>query len=175
MSCDMWCSTRIYFGTYTFYHVYKWSHSYSSIFKPIVFVFYCIADDTNLFFHNKSPHTEINTINNKLCKVSNWCIHNKLTVNIEKPNYIILKNHQTNFFWYSIFASKCDNFILWYNNAWVGERFRRKAVFSPFVPLKAEVKVNLPISTLYAAWLWTTVIWPSKSNVCENYILRHFD
>ena len=49
--------------------------------------------------------------------------------------------------------------------AWVGKFFRHKAVFLPFVPLKAAVKVNLPISTLYVAWLWTTVIWPSKS-VC---------
>ena len=41
---------------------------------------------------------------------------------------------------------------------WVGKLFRRKAAFSPFVPLKAAVKVNLPIRTLYVAWLWTTVI-----------------
>ena len=47
----------------------------------------------------------------------------------------------------------------------MGKLFRRKAAFSPFVPLKAAVKVNLPISTLYVAWLCTTVIWPSKS-VC---------
>ena len=45
----------------------------------------------------------------------------------------------------------------------MGKLFSRKAAFSPYVPLKAAIKVNLPISTLYVAWLWTTVIWPSES------------
>ena len=41
--------------------------------------------------------------------------------------------------------------------SWVGKLFRPKAAFSIFVPLKAAVKVNLPISMLYdEVCRWTT-------------------
>ena len=41
--------------------------------------------------------------------------------------------------------------------SWAGKYFRPKAAFSIFVPLKATVKVNLPISMLYdEVCRWTT-------------------
>ena len=53
--------------------------NYSSTFSPNV-----LADDTNLFFRNDSQHTEIDTINKELSKVSKWSIQTRFTINIEK-------------------------------------------------------------------------------------------
>ena len=53
-------------------------------------------------------------------------------------------------------------YIAWdrlWSTSWVGKIYRQKAMFSAVVPCKAAVKVNLPISVLYAVvWLLRTVI-----------------
>ena len=46
----------------------------------------------------------------------------------------------------------------WSAISWVGKLFGLKAALSTFLPLKAAVKVNLPISMLYDDMLWTTVM-----------------
>ena len=63
-----------------------------SIFSPILF-----ADDTNLFFHKKRPHLSIEALNNELGIISKWCISNKLTINLDKTNFTVLKNHQNRY------------------------------------------------------------------------------
>jgi hypothetical protein len=64
----------------------------SSTFKTILF-----ADDTNLFFSSKEINNKIDEINFGLDRVRVWCNTNKLTLNIDKTNYIIIKNPQNRF------------------------------------------------------------------------------
>ena len=52
------------------------------------------ADDTNLFLTSKDLNEESETINDELNNIKNWCNSNKLTLNIDKTNFIIIKNAQ---------------------------------------------------------------------------------
>lgn len=65
---------------------------FSNIFTPLLF-----ADDTNLFFTSKNLNNNISLINDSLANVQDWCNANKLTLNIEKTNFIIIKNPQNHF------------------------------------------------------------------------------
>lgn len=73
-----------------------------SILGPILFIIYIndlplssnllpiiYADDTNLFLSGKSIIDCIQSINNELVRISNWITSNKLSLNIEKTNFIV--------------------------------------------------------------------------------------
>ena len=62
----------------------------SNIYDLVLF-----ADDTNLFFSHFDFPTLMNLINFKILKLSDWFKANKLSLNIQKPNYIISKPRQT--------------------------------------------------------------------------------
>ena len=62
---------------------------YTQSFNTILF-----ADDTNLFFETNSLDEDITTINRGLNVVNNWCAVNKLTLNVKKTNFIVIKNPQ---------------------------------------------------------------------------------
>ena len=55
---------------------------------------YLYADDTNLFIESKDLNEIIPKINLDLLSFSDWCLSNKLTINMTKTNYIVLKNPQ---------------------------------------------------------------------------------
>lgn len=65
---------------------------HSKIFNTILF-----ADDTNLFFTSKNLNYDIDLINDSLDLVKKWCFSNKLTLNVDKTNYLIIKNPQNKF------------------------------------------------------------------------------
>ena len=52
------------------------------------------ADETNLFFESGNLGTNQELINIELKNVENWCNRNKLTVNMTKTHYIVLRTHQ---------------------------------------------------------------------------------
>jgi hypothetical protein len=60
--------------------------------KPILY-----ADDTNLFYQSKNLLLDIPKINQDLNALDDWCKYNKLTINLEKTNFIIIKNRQNPF------------------------------------------------------------------------------
>jgi len=74
-----------------------------SILGPLLFLIYVndlpmisekffallFADDTNLFISHKNFDTLISTINDELCKLNQWFKSNKLSLNIDKTNFII--------------------------------------------------------------------------------------
>ena len=64
----------------------------TDFFEPILF-----ADDTNLFVKSKNLNIWSSEINENLDKVYGWCNNNKLTLNVDKTNIILIKNHQNNF------------------------------------------------------------------------------
>ena len=51
--------------------------------------FYLFADDTNLLYADKNLKSLESTINDELCKLYDWLIANKLSLNIKKSNYVI--------------------------------------------------------------------------------------
>ena len=59
-------------------------HYYSELFD-----FHLFADDANLFCENKSLQKLQNRINSELINVHTWLSANKLSLNIEKSNFIL--------------------------------------------------------------------------------------
>ena len=54
-----------------------------------LFDFHLHADDANLFYRNNSIQGLEDQINIELANIQNWLFANKLSLNIEKSNYII--------------------------------------------------------------------------------------
>jgi hypothetical protein len=80
-----------------------------SILGPLFFIFYIndlpnvsdiietilFADDTSLFYSHSKYIQQLNdTLNNELSKFDCWMKTNKLSVNIKKTNYVVLKSKQ---------------------------------------------------------------------------------
>ena len=57
-----------------------------------VLSFILFADDSNLFFSHKDPHILLSTINQELKCVSEWIKANKLSLNLQKTNYMLFSN-----------------------------------------------------------------------------------
>ena len=51
--------------------------------------FHLFADDTRVFYSNKSPKQLENVMNNALGNIGNWLKTNKLTLNVKKSNLIL--------------------------------------------------------------------------------------
>ena len=59
--------------------------------------FIIFADDFNIIFsHNDPVQLEKLIYNNELKKISNWFKENKLSLNIDKTNFMIFKNKHNN-------------------------------------------------------------------------------
>ena len=56
--------------------------------------FYLFADDTNIYYEAESLHHLQNVVNKELKKVKLWLDVNKLSLNIDKTNFIIFKSPQ---------------------------------------------------------------------------------
>ena len=61
----------------------------SNIYDLVLF-----ADDTNLFFSQFESTTSMNLVNSGMLKLSDWFKANKLSLNIQKSNYITFKPRQ---------------------------------------------------------------------------------
>ena len=56
--------------------------------------FILFADDTNIFYSHRSWQTLKETINTELENVNNWFSANRLTLNLDKTNFIVFKSHR---------------------------------------------------------------------------------
>ena len=56
--------------------------------------FILFADDTNIFYTNKSYNKLFSVVNEELCKLSEWFRLNKLTLNVSKTNYMLFGRKQ---------------------------------------------------------------------------------
>ena len=54
--------------------------------------FRLFADDTNVFTSSKSQHELQSIMNHELILVKNWCDTNKLSINLKKTNFLIIKS-----------------------------------------------------------------------------------
>ena len=51
----------------------------------------------NLFFKSSNINEHIYCLNNELLAIKNWCTSNKLTLNVDKTNFMLLKYPQNKF------------------------------------------------------------------------------
>ena len=58
------------------------------------FRFYLSADDTNILYADKNLKDLESTVNNELQNLYNWLTANKLTLNINKANFVIFRPYQ---------------------------------------------------------------------------------
>ena len=77
--------TRFCTGFITFPHLYQCYLPNAS--KRLTF--YLFADDTNIYYESKDLANLTKTVNNELRLVKKWLDANKLSLNIDKTNYII--------------------------------------------------------------------------------------
>ncbi len=54
------------------------------------------ADDTSIFFSHKNLKELESIVNNELSKVSDWLIANKLTLNVDKSNFLLISPSRKN-------------------------------------------------------------------------------
>ena len=52
--------------------------------------FILFADDTNIFFSHKDFNLLSETLNSEMCKLTQWCRANKLSINFKKLNFMVL-------------------------------------------------------------------------------------
>ena len=62
-------------------------HKVSELLHFIIF-----ADDTNIFYLDKNPNRLVSVINTELVKLSQWFKLNKLSLNVQKSNYMLFSN-----------------------------------------------------------------------------------
>ena len=60
------------------------------------FEFRLFADDSNLFhtFDKRQKEIDMNEVNVKFLEVQKWCFVNKLTINLKKTNYMLIKGQR---------------------------------------------------------------------------------
>ena len=133
------------------------------------FDFHVFADDTNLFCANSSPRVLEYLINDNLKRVSLWLHANKLSLNIDKTNFIIFHPRQK-VITYQVrlhIASEqlkqvkrirylgvhIDSYLTWkYNLQHITKKIKRS------VGILAKIRHYLPISILLQ--LYYTLIYP---------------
>ena len=62
-----------------------------------LFEFHLFADDANLFYRHRHLDTLKENINSKLINVHSWLCANKLSLNIEKSNFVLFHSRQKKF------------------------------------------------------------------------------
>jgi len=56
--------------------------------------FILFADDTNIFYSHKCLDTLFQIVNDELAHIADWFSANKLSLNLDKTNYILFKSHR---------------------------------------------------------------------------------
>ena len=111
----MWCSTRLCPWTTSFLLYVNDIHNSTNVLDINLF-----ADDSNIFYANKSLSVVETTVNSQIPLVYNWLCANKLSLNIEKTNYIIFHPPQKKIN-YQMKVSLNGNFLKQeYNSSYLG-------------------------------------------------------
>ena len=56
--------------------------------------FILFADGTNIFFSRKDFNLLSDTLNSEICKLTQWCRANKLSINFKKSNFMVFRPRQ---------------------------------------------------------------------------------
>src|SRR6218665_562 len=84
----MWSPSRLNTGTSVISIVYQ--RLIASISSILTFILF--ADDTNVFFSHTSLDKLFDVMNIELIKVAEWFNANKLSLNLEKTNFILFSS-----------------------------------------------------------------------------------
>ena len=60
--------------------------------------FILFADDSNIFFSHENINQLIRIVNSELSKVTDWIKANKLSINLQKINFMLLSNKINNYY-----------------------------------------------------------------------------
>jgi hypothetical protein len=146
--------------------------------------FIIFADDTNIIFsHKDSVNLEI-LINNELHKISNWFKLNKLSLNIDKTNFMIFKNKHSNKpdIPFTVKIDKKDiqkvnttkflGILIDNNLSWKSHTSHITKIISKYNGIIRKVRPYLPagsLQTLYNTFIlpylsYCALIWADKNN-----------
>jgi len=175
----MWSPPGICVGTFTLYYFYQWYR---------ILIIY--ADDTNAILSHHDLNYLVRSINNELSNLSLWFKVNKLSLNINKTNYIIFKNRHSNRTYnnvhifidgveltkvsYSKFLGvHIDESLTWHeHNSYVTN------IVSKYSGILFRLKHILPLKTLFSLYntlvlphlYYCNIIWADKNNCYLNTI-----
>ena len=83
----LWSTTRLYIGTIVFLLYVNDLPNVSDVLYSILF-----ADDTSLFFNSN----DVDIVNQEMSKIARWLHANKLSLNIQKTQYLIFTPSKRN-------------------------------------------------------------------------------
>jgi len=146
--------------------------------------FIIFADDTNIIFSHKDPNNLEILINNELHKISNWFKLNKLSLNIDKTNFMIFKNKHSNKpdltfevkignkDIHKVNTTKFLGILIDSNLSWKSHTSHIIKIVSKYNGIIRRVKPYLPLDslkTLYNTFIlpylsYCALIWADKNN-----------
>ena len=114
----MWCATGICTGSITFPYL-PYINDLPNASKKLTF--YLFADDTNIYYECKDSYNLNKIVNKELKLVKKWLDANKLSLNIDKTNYIIFHSS-------SVHAPPCSDIK-------IGKKHVKRVKFVKFLGL----------------------------------------
>jgi hypothetical protein len=137
------------------------------------FTFVTYADDTNVIVSHANLPDLITTVNRELDNLSVWFKANKLSLNIDKTNYIILKNRYSNRVYNDlnilidgvqisrVSHTKFLGVVLDESLTWSNHTINVVNILSKYCGILYRVREILPSETLFS--LYNTLVFPHLS------------
>ena len=176
-----------------------------SILGPLLFILYMndivncsgilyfllFADDTNIFYSSKNHIDLMKTVNDELHKLSEWFRANKLSLNVNKTNYILFGNRSK--------ACFDSNFCILFDNKLL-ERVANTKFLGVFIDedlnwkhhtsqialkvsrnigvlnrvkyiLSSEILLTLYYSMIHPYFLYCNIVWGGASQIALNSLV----
>ena len=153
-------------------------------FASDILSFFIYADDTNAIISNSNLNDLINSVNNELHNVSVWFKANKLSLNIDKTNYMIFKNRHSNRNYPDmniciddvminrVSHTKFLGVIFDETMTWSNHNCHITNIVSKYTGILFRLKAILPCETLFSLYntlvlphiLYCNLIWADSNN-----------
>ncbi|KAJ8044616.1 RNA-directed DNA polymerase from mobile element jockey [Holothuria leucospilota] len=158
-----------------------------SILGPLLFIIYVndmcnvsascslvlFADDTNIFFTDNDSNLE-KTVNDELCRFYKWFVSNKLSLNVDKTNYMVFNKGRNNYNFNISMNNKpllnvhCTKFLGVYIDdklSWKDHVQYVSAQISKGIGILSKLKFTLPQRALRLIYL--SLVLPHLSYCCS--------
>ena len=151
--------------------------------------FRIFADDTNIFTSSSNLKQLETTVNEELKKVKHWCNINKLSLNLEKTNYMIIKSPRKKEITINIFLRNndgtnyslkrkdhirylgvmIDDSVSWkYHIAFISTKISRNiGIFAKTTVLQPHL--SIPLICNYCVGKYLQITFEDTSNKTESY------
>lgn len=153
--------------------------------------FFIYADDTNAIMSNHDLDCLISSVNNELSNISIWFKVNKLSLNVNKTNYMIFKNRHSSRLYNNIHIcidgieltkvsqTKFLGVIVDESLTWQNHNSYVTNIVSKYSGILFRLKHILPCSTLFSLYntlvlphlYYCNIIWADSNNCNLNTIL----